>query len=245
MGLEPRRSILVVLLVVVLGACAVVGSAFFGRVGPQPDGTGITPNHWLLTPAGLQVEIGDRPLGIATTPDGRYLLISNNGQGEQSLVLFDTTTRKVIQTIPYRSPEALFLGIAVTPDGRRVYAAAGGNNKIRVYDFDGRAMAERPPIPLGTATARIYPAGLAISPDGVVLYAALNLENAVAFIDTATGQVRARVRLAPAARADDIGPLPYAVVQAGEKLYVSEWNGGGLSVIDIRPPRLLQLNSSP
>jgi len=42
---EPRRSILVVLLVVVLGACAVVGSAFFGRVGPQPDGTGVTPNQ--------------------------------------------------------------------------------------------------------------------------------------------------------------------------------------------------------
>ncbi len=237
---EPRRSILVVLLVVVLGACAVVGSAFFGRVGPQPDGTGVTPNHWLLTPAGLQVEIGDRPLGIATTPDGRYLLISNNGQGEQSLVLFDTTTQEVVQTIPYSSPEALFLGIAVTPDGRRVYASAGGNNKIRVYDLTGRTMAERPPISLGTATARIYPAGLAISPDGAVLYAALNLENAVVFIDTAAGQVRARVRLAPPARADNIGTLPYALVQAGEKLYVSEWNGGGVSVIDIGQQRLLQ-----
>src|SRR3989442_8842922 len=237
---EPRRSILVVLLVVVLGACAVVGSTLFGRVGPQPDGTGVTPNHWLLTPAGHQVEIGDRPLGIATTPDGRYLLISNNGQGEQSLVLFDTATQKVVQTLPYRSPEALFLGIAVTPDGRSVYASAGGNNKIRIYDFHARAMAERPPLSLGDAKARIYPAGLAISPDGAVLYAALNLENAVAFIDTATGHVRARVRLAPAARADDIGPLPYAVVQAGEKLYVSEWNGGGVSGIDIGQQRLLQ-----
>jgi len=240
MSRVPSSSILVVLLVVALGACVVMGSAFFGRVGPQPDGTGVTPNHWLLTPAGLQVEIGDRPLGIATTPDGRYLLISNNGQGEQSLVLFETTTQKVVQTIPYSSPEALFLGIAVTPDGRRVYASAGGNNKIRVYDFDGRALAERPPISLGTATARIYPAGLAISPDGAVLYAALNLENAVAFIDTATGQVRARVRLAPTARADNIGTLPYALVQAGEKLYVSEWNGGGVSVIDIGQQRLLQ-----
>src|SRR5438034_969287 len=147
-------------LIVVLALCAALGlgvgawSSFFGRIGPQPDGTGVTPNHWLLTPAGLQVELGDRPLGIATAPDGRYLVISNNGQGEQSLVLFDTTTQKVIQTIPYSSPEALFLGIAITPDGRRVYASAGGNNKIRVYDFDGRAMAERAPIPLGEAKAR-------------------------------------------------------------------------------------------
>src|SRR5262249_36472372 len=55
----------------------------------------------------------------------------------------------------------------------------------------------------------------------------------VAFIDTATGQVRSQVRLAPGARADDVGPLPYALAQVGEKLYVSEWNGGGVSVIDI------------
>src|SRR5206468_724315 len=233
MGLEPRRSILVVLLVVVLGACAVVGSAFFGRVGPQPDGTGITPNHWLLTPAGLQVEIGDRPLGIATTPDGRYLLISNNGQGEQSLVLFDTTTRKVIQTIPYRSPEALFLGIAVTPDGRRVYAAAGGNNKIRVYDFDGRAMAERPPIPLGTATARIYPAGLAISPDGVVLYAALNLENAVAVVDTSTNAVVGTVDLSPYPGAP-MGSMPNALAVApdGSTLYIANGGNNDVAVVD-------------
>src|SRR6266542_1920561 len=100
MVLVPRRSILVVLLVVVLGACAVVGSAFFGRVGPQPDGTGVTPNHWLLTPAGLQVEIGDRPLGIATTPDGRNRMNSNNGKSEQYLVIFDITTQDVAQTIP-------------------------------------------------------------------------------------------------------------------------------------------------
>src|SRR5256885_2527016 len=121
---KPRRSILVVLLVVVLGACAVVGSTFFGRVGPQPDGTGVTPNHWMLTPAGLQVEVGDRPLGMAATPDGRHLLISNNGQGVQSLVLFDTATNKVVQAIPYPSPEALFLGLAVSPDGKRVWASA-------------------------------------------------------------------------------------------------------------------------
>jgi DNA-binding beta-propeller fold protein YncE len=148
--------------------------------------------------------------------------------------------QKVVQTVPYRIPEALFLGIAVTPDGRRVYASAGGNNKIRIYDFDGRIIAERPPISLGDAKARIYPAGLAISPDGAVLYAALNLENAVVFIGTATGQMHARVRLAPPARADDIGALPYALGQAREKLYVSEWNGGGVSVIDIDQQRLLQ-----
>jgi YVTN family beta-propeller protein len=166
------------------------------------------------------------------TPDARFLLISNNGQGVQSLVLFDTSTNKVVQVIPYHSPEALFLGIVVAPNGRRVYASAGGNNKIRVYDFDGHALTERASISLGDPRGRIYPAGLAISGDGAMLYAALNLENAVAVVDMASGQVRARIRLAPSARTDDIGRLPYALVFVGQKLYVSEWNGGGVAVID-------------
>jgi YVTN family beta-propeller protein len=194
----------------------------------------------MLTPAGLQVEVGDRPLGIDATPDGRYLLISNNGQGVQSLVLFDTSTQKVVQALPYSSPEALFLGVVVSPDSRRVYASAGGDNKIRVYDFDGRTLTELAPILLGDPEAKIYPGGLALSSNGNTLYAGLNLDNAVAFVETATGRVQARVRLAPPARADDIGALPYALVLVGHSLYVSEWNGGGVSVVDTDQERLLQ-----
>jgi YVTN family beta-propeller protein len=227
-----RWALPVVTVLAVLALGAGVGSGRLGRIGPQPDGTGVTPNHWMLTPAGLQVEVGDRPLGLVATPDGRHLLVSNNGQGVQSLVLFDTVTRQVAQTVPYPSPQALFLGVAAAPDSRRVYASAGGNNKIRVYDFDGRALAERAAIVLGDAKARIFPAGLALSADGSTLYVALNLENAVAFVDTATGRRRTTVALAPPARPDDLGILPYAVVLAGAKLYVSEWNGGGVSVID-------------
>src|SRR5439155_12582376 len=223
-----------------LGVGVVTGSPFFGRIGPQPGGTRITPNHWLLTPAGLQVEVGDRPLGMAMTPDGRYLLLSNNGQGVQSLVLFDTSTLKVVQVIPYSAPEALFLGVVVAPGSDRVFASAGGNNKIRVYDFAGKALVERAPISLGDAKAPIYPAGLAISADGATLYAALNLDNTVAFIDTATGQVRTKVRLAPAATAASIGTLPYAIVRVDERLYVSEWNAGGVSVVDTREAKLVQ-----
>src|SRR5713226_9110277 len=225
-----RRDGLGLVLILLLGSGLAVAIAaqtsFFGRIGPRPDGTGIVPNHWMLTPVGLQVEVGDRPLGIAATPDGRYLVVSNNGQG--------------VQVLPYGSPEALFLGVVVAPDGRRVYASGGGNNKVRVYDFDGRALTERAPISLGDSKARIFPAGLAVSADGATLYVALNLENAVAFVDPVTGQVRSRVTLAPSAKPEDLGSLPYAVVVAGTKLYVSVWNGGGVSVIDTTQAKLLR-----
>jgi YVTN family beta-propeller protein len=40
------------------------------------------------------------------------------------------------------------------------------------------------------------------------------------------------VKLAQPEGPDETGPLPYALAVAGRKLYVSEWNGGGVSVID-------------
>lgn len=204
------------------------------RVGPHPVATGETPDHWQLTPAGLQVEIGDRPMGMAATPGGRYLIVSNNGQGVQSLALFDTYTDKVVQELPYASPEALFLGVAVSQDGSRVYASAGGNDKIRVYNLDEQGLHEQKPIMLdNNDEGDLFVAGLALSQDGRTLYAALNLDNSVAFIDTASGDIRQRVRLSPPASEEGIGVLPYqlALTPNGDKLYVSEWNGGGVSVV--------------
>src|SRR5204863_4741249 len=111
---------------------------------------------------------------------------------------------------------ALFLGVVVTPDGKRVYASAGGNNKIRIYDVVRDTLSERASIVLGDPKARIFPAGLALSPDGATLYVALNLENEVAVIDTATGERRPDVKLARPEGVDEIGPLPYALVLAGQ-----------------------------
>lgn len=205
-----------------------------GRVGPHPVALGETPDHWQLTPAGLHVEIGDRPMGMAATPDGRYLIVSNNGQGVQSLVLFDTYTDKVVQELPYASPEALFLGVAVSRDGSRVYASAGGNDKVRVYNLDEQGLHEQEPIMLdNNDEGDLFVAGLALSKDGNTLYAALNLDNSVAFIDTKSGKVQQRVRLSPPASDEGIGVLPYqlALTPNGNKLYVSEWNGGGVSII--------------
>lgn len=226
-------------LVILLAALGTVSAQLVsepGRVGPHPVATGETPDHWQLTPAGLQVEIGDRPMGMTVTPDGRYLLVSNNGQGVQSLVLFDTYTDKVVQEVPYASPEALFLGVAVSRDGSRVYASAGANDKIRVYDLGEQGLQERKSIMLDTNDeGDLFAAGLALSKDGNTLYAALNLDNSVAVIDTKSGKMQGRIRLSPAASEEDIGVLPYQLLLSPDenKLYVSEWNGGGVSIVDV------------
>ncbi len=219
------------------GAVGAANSSFFGLIGPQPDGTGVTPNSWKLTPAGLQLEIGDRPMGMAWSPDGRYLAIVNCGQGLQSLALVDSYTRKVVQTIPYAAPESLFLGVVWSPDGKSLFASAGGNNKVRSYSFDAGRLTEGSSIVLGDASTPIYPAGLAISGDAKTLYVANNLGNTIAFVDLAASRTQTTfksLKLGDPANAKDIGPLPYALQLSadGKALYASLWNGKGISVID-------------
>jgi DNA-binding beta-propeller fold protein YncE len=74
-----------------------------------------------------------RQLGAVTSPDGHWLVVSNDGQGAQSLQVINTTTSKVTQTLTYPSPTALFVGLTFTRDGKTLYASGGGNNLIRRY----------------------------------------------------------------------------------------------------------------
>jgi len=215
---------------------AVLAGIVFALVGagglaaeriPGPHGLeGVTPNNWTLTPAGAQIAVGDRPLGAALSPDGRYLAVSNDGEGTQSLALVDTRARSVVQTIPYRAPEALYVGVAWSPDGGRVYASAGGNNLVRTYAVRGGHLAEAAPIALAPRGTPSYPAGLAITPDGRTLLVAENLAGQIRAVDLAT--------LRPGVAAPT-GALPHAVAltRTGEKAYVSNWGDRTLSVLRV------------
>jgi YVTN family beta-propeller protein len=194
---------------------------------------------WVLTPAGRQVTLGDRPLGIALSPDGRTMLVSNDGQSTQSLTVIDRASGIVRQSIDYAAPEALFVGLALSPDGTQAFASAGGNNKIRVYDLADQQLTETASIPLptppgaGGRRTNPYPCGLAIAPDGGTLYVAENLGNALSFIDLSTRSVTATV---------PVGANPYAVVlsEDGTKAYVSNWGEQSVSVVDTLNRRVLQ-----
>ena len=47
--------------------------------GSMADGRTRLPNGWALSPAGRQVTVGDFPLGLALSPDGRFAAVSHSG----------------------------------------------------------------------------------------------------------------------------------------------------------------------
>jgi YVTN family beta-propeller protein len=219
---------------------ASAGGAVIARVavGPRPDGTGVTSIGQRVTPVGRvsPLELGtyyaDKPFGLALSPDGRKLAISNDGLN-QSLMIVDTKTGRVDQVLPYVSPEALYLGLVYSPDGRTLFASAGGNNKIRVYDVtpSGSVIEGTPIVMPATPIRKVigdrgpYPAGLAISSDARRLYVADELADSVSIIDLASRTVVATV---------GTGPQPDAVTLSadGTRAYATNWGGNTVSVLD-------------
>jgi hypothetical protein len=65
--------------------------------GPRPDGTGVTPNGWRITPAGKQTVVGPGPLAVATTPDGALVLVEDAGYADHALLVVDAKTGAVLQ----------------------------------------------------------------------------------------------------------------------------------------------------
>ena len=87
-------SAIALVLLVAVSSLSIVAQ----RAAPPPRRPGLVepgitqlPNGWRIAPAGRHAQIGDLPLNMVWSPDGRYLLITNNGWAKPSITVFDTT----------------------------------------------------------------------------------------------------------------------------------------------------------
>jgi YVTN family beta-propeller protein len=205
--------------------------------GELPSGRILLPSRAIISPAGYQIPVGDLPLGMALTPDGKYLAVTNNGHGEQFVSLIDTNSRYEVQRLPV---DKSFYGITFSPDGKKLYVSSGQDAGIIVFEYINGKFERSKVISLATATLSsgslppdfwVFTAGLAISPDGSKLYAVCNLENTIAIIDLSREEVTRKVVAGPGL--PYLGPYPLDVVVSknGCKIYVSNWGGHTVSVI--------------
>jgi YVTN family beta-propeller protein len=223
-----------IVLATTLGVAGTALAMGMTHAGPAGDGTGVTPIGFAVTPAGQQTNLGDLPLGAVSSPDRRWLVVSNNGQGTQSLQVIDTATSAVTQTLPYRAPDALFVGLAFTPDGKTLYASGGGNNLIRRYTVNDGMLTEGKPIMLPPVSGRTgtpinpLPAGIALTPDGQRLLVANQQADAMSVVDLATNVVHTAAA----------GHRPYAVLASadGHSAYVTNQGANTVSVLDLTGP---------
>src|SRR5262249_15896685 len=205
-------------------------------------------------PAGTQTLLGDRPFGVALSPDGTYLAVTNDGASTQSIMTVNRATSTVVSEVDYSGPQGVYVGIAYSPDGSKLYASAGGTvftvngasyNGVRVYNVDpatGNLTATAPiliPMPVGAngKALNLFTAGLTLSADGNTLYVADNLGGSLSVVDLASSQATT----GGAATTFPVGAFPYTLLLShdGQTAYVSHQGGQTVSLIHLTHPALL------
>jgi len=235
--------------------------------GRQADGSMLLPNQWSLRPAGTDVELGDFPVNIAVSPDGKFAAVLHCGYSQHEVVIVDLAAQKIIDRA--KLGEA-FYGITFSGDGRRLFCSGASMEVAYFFDFAKGKLGERQEVRLRPAKELGVPAGLAIDPAGKTLFVAdlwsgriscvtlrdktvediLLSTNAVSLptvkskpaedFDTAAAKKRARaIELSDAA--DLNGSFPYACVLDSKRnlLYVSLWGEAAVAVVDLKTKQLL------
>src|SRR5919197_2665075 len=116
--------------------------------GRQKDGTTLLPNGWRIAPAGRHVQVGDLPMNMAPSPDGRFIVISSSGWETPALIVFDTRTLQVISRTPM---EHTWLGLVWHPSGTRLFASGSSENKIHEFAWNAGTLTPKRVITLGPA----------------------------------------------------------------------------------------------
>ena len=134
------------------------------KVGMQSDGSILVPSNQFLRPAGFQVYIPGRPVDLALTPDGKFLMVKN----KDDLDLIRLSDRTVMQSLPFEKSGASFTGICLSPDGNRVYVT-DAEDRICIAVFDkNRVMQWKEPVrlPAPSIGNSPVPGGVALNEKG-------------------------------------------------------------------------------
>ncbi|MEI6074895.1 MAG: bifunctional YncE family protein/alkaline phosphatase family protein [Verrucomicrobiota bacterium] len=235
--------------------------------GRQADGSMLLPNQWSLRPAGSSIELGDFPVNIALSPDGRFAAVLHCGYSQHEVIIVNLAEGKVASRANLTES---FYGVAFSPDGRKLYCSGASSEVIHAFAFKKGTLSATGDFRLRAAGEQGVPTGLTLDPTGQSLYAAnlwnsrvscLKLGNKSAHdielasnalpvlkvavrpaedFDTAAAKKRQRA-IEVASKNDSSGLFPYACVLDAKRgrLYVSLWGNASVAVVDINTEKVI------
>lgn len=163
---------------------------------------------------------GERPRGMALSPDGRVLYLAASESNR--IELWDTRRLAKLRDIPTGDPERL----SVSADGRTIYVANEDKSAVSFVDIaSGRTTRE---IAVGPE-----PEGIGISPDGRLLIATSEVASVAHFIDVASAQVIDNL---------PVGSRPREVLflKGGREVWVTSEQRGTIHVFDVATRKQLR-----
>jgi YVTN family beta-propeller protein len=189
-----------------------------GNVAVAASNAKTLPTEWSLSPPpDTVVDTGTFPASARLTADGAHLLVVEIGVRPAGIRILDPTTLATQRRIDVK---AAFGEPYPDPRGAGFWIATGGENSAVHVDAATGTLDRK----IQFADA-FWAAAVALSPDTAVLAASGDLADNIALVTLASGQTR-YVK---------VGHHPAGLVFAadGATLYVANWNGRSLSVIDV------------
>ncbi|HYC58735.1 MAG TPA: cytochrome D1 domain-containing protein [Thermoanaerobaculia bacterium] len=176
-------------------------------------------------------KIGDRPRGLALSPDGKrlYAAVSwwRDGKrartGQERIAAFDAQTLKLIRDYASGTdPEC----VAVSTDGARLYISNEDAGTASI--IDAGTGKHRATLVVGTE-----PEGVTASPDGRWVYVTAETSNVVTVIDTKQERVAANILVDPRPRVS-------IFTKDGSRAWVSAEIGGTVQLVDAKKHRIVK-----
>jgi YVTN family beta-propeller protein len=175
------------------------------------------------------IKVGDGPISVSSTPDGKKACVSNLMSHNVSLV--DLDTNQVTSTIEMGSEP---WEIIVTPDGKKAYVGSMGNisilspgNAIAVIDLERETLVKF--IQVGTE-----PSSVSVSPDGNRVFVSVGNANGtnpakVQVVNANSDTLQQSIIIRPAAR---YAPTGIAANSEGTRIYVISESRRSLILVD-------------
>ncbi|HJW14938.1 MAG TPA: hypothetical protein VJ776_09585, partial [Thermoanaerobaculia bacterium] len=194
------------------------------RPGVGRRGATLLPNGWRIAPAGRHMNVGDLPLAMVESPDGRYLVVTDNGYVKPALVVVDLKNFLVKSR---RTVENAWLGLSWSPDAARLYSSGAAANTVEEFRFERGRLTPAGALAIAEPHKKkeTFVGGVAVSPDGARLYAVNVLGQTLSAVDIAR---RAVIRTVP------LPAEPYTCLAApdGKTVFVSLWGGARILLFD-------------
>jgi YVTN family beta-propeller protein len=213
---------LLILILLLAGGCAPgVHSVLPGKLA---DGRVRLPSGWYLSPAGVQVEVGELPLNMVVTPDERYVITTDNGTAVQNLTVVDVASWTVVQKLPVSKA---WVGLRLIQNGRRLLVSGGNDNRVNIYDFaDGKLrFADSLVIARPRPAALVWVAGLDYDAASDLVYSA-GKENRSLNIFRLADRSLVKTMQLPAT------PYTCLVSRVHPYVFVSLWGGSSVAFVD-------------
>ena len=215
--------------------------------GPTKDGGYLLPNGWTLTPVGKHAVTSDLPLNIIPLADNKHALVNCSGFNAHELVLvdFSSSEPKIVEKMTQRQS---WYGLTTDADQKKIWWSGGGQNTLHQFSMtDGKLtrvtkadpdVSKLDPKELEKQAAEMdkstgFKSGLTFDAKAGKLYS-LDINFQKDPKSDKVGRITAIEVDGSSTRTANLAGRPYDVLvgPGGNQIYVSDWAGKQVLVLD-------------